>query len=105
MATFYLLPPRHFLGRCFAGYLQTVFPGLQWTSPTWPDLADTLATATAEHEDVYVVYREELPDGEGVERALADGFGAEAGDEVVEVRAGARPGELSVRRWRLDSPC
>ena len=102
MATFYLLPPRHFLGRCFAGYLQTVFPGLEWTGPSWSNLADTLATTTEAHADVYVVYREELPDGEEVGRALADGFGAETGDEVVEVRAGARPGDLSVRRWRLD---
>jgi hypothetical protein len=101
MATFYLLPPRHFLGRCFAGYLQSVFPGRQWTSRTWPDLADTLATATQAHDDVYVVYREELPDGEGVERALADGFGAEAGDEVIELHAAGRPDQLAVRRWRV----
>jgi hypothetical protein len=101
MAIFYLLPPRPFLGQHFAGYLRTLFPGLEWAGTTWTDLADTLAVAARLHEGVYVVYREELPDSEDVERALADGFGAEPGDEVVEVRAGARPGELAVHRWQL----
>jgi hypothetical protein len=101
MSVFYLLPPRPFLGQHFAGYLQTLFAGLEWPGSAWTDLAETLATTTRVHEGVYVVYREELPDGEDVARALADGFGAEPGDEVVELRAGVRPGELSVRRWRL----
>ncbi len=102
MSVFYLLPPRSYLGQCFAGYLETMFPGLEWSSAAWPDLADTLTTTTRARGEVYVVYREELPDGETVERALVDGFGAETGDEIVEVRAGARPGEVCTRRWRLD---
>lgn len=101
MALFYLLPPRPFLGACFARYLQALFPGLEWGGATWSELADTLATAARMHDGVYVVYREELPDGEDVDRALADGFGAEPGDELVEVRAGSRPGELRVHRRRL----
>jgi len=32
---------------------------------------------------------------------FADAFGAEAGDEVVEIHATGRPGELSARRWRM----
>ena len=30
MATFYVLPPRPFLGEWYAGYLRTCFPGLDW---------------------------------------------------------------------------
>jgi hypothetical protein len=101
MAVFYLLPPRPLLGQHFAGYLRALFPGLEWADPTWTELADTVASAARLHDGVYVVCREELPEGEDVERALADGYGAEPGDEVVEVSAGARPGELGVRRWRL----
>jgi hypothetical protein len=101
MSVFYLLPPRPFLGQCFARFLQALFPGLEWGDATWSELADTLATTTRAHGGVYVVYREELPDGEDVGRALTDGFGAEPGDEVVEVRAGSRAGELAVRRWRV----
>ena len=33
---------------------------------------------------------------------FGDGFGAEAGDEVVEVRAGPKSGELTARRYRLE---
>jgi hypothetical protein len=101
MSVFYLLPPRPFLGQCFARFLQAFFPGLEWGDATWSELADTLATTTRTQDGVYVVYREELPDGEDVGRALADGFGAEPGDEVIEVRAGSRAGELAVRRWRV----
>src|SRR5439155_572100 len=53
------------------------------------------------HDNVYVVYRDDLPPDEPPSRALADGFGAEPGDEVVEVRAGRSPGELTSRRWKV----
>ena len=42
--------------------------------------------------DAYLVFRDDLPDGERVARALADGYGAEDDDEVVEVRLGGRHG-------------
>jgi hypothetical protein len=103
VSVFYLLPPRPYLGRRFADYLQKLFPGLTFDSALWANLADGLTAAATCHKDVYVVYREELPEGEDPARALADGFGAEPGDEVIELRAADRPGELSVRRWRLDA--
>jgi hypothetical protein len=101
MSTFYLLPPRPHLGERFAGYLRNLFPGLEWSRSTWTELADIIGSAVARHPDVYVVYGEELPVGQDLTQVLADGFGAEAGDEVVEVRSGAKPGEVTTRRWRL----
>jgi hypothetical protein len=101
MSTFYLLPPRPYLGERFATYLQGLFPGLRWDSAVWPNLAEGLAAAATCHAGVYVVYREELPDGEDPAQALADGFGAEPDDEVIELRAADRPGEWAVRRWRV----
>ncbi len=101
MSTFYLLPPRPYLGEHFASYLQGIFPGLYWDRTIWSNLAEGLAAAATCHAGVYVVYREELPDGEDPACALADGFGAEPGDEVIELRPAGRPGELAVRRWRL----
>jgi hypothetical protein len=101
VSTFYLLPPRPYLGERFALYLQGLFPGLRWDSAVWTNLAEGLAAAATVHPGVYVVYREELPEGEDPARALADGFGAEPGDEVIELRAAERPGELAVRRWRV----
>ena len=47
--------------------------------------------------DVFLVPRDDLPDGEPVGAALAAGFGAEPGDRVVEV--GARTGP---RVWTLE---
>src|SRR4051812_485222 len=101
MSVFYLLPPRPLLGDRLADFLQAFFPGLDWDAERRLQLADVLGTAAQDHPDVYVVHREDLPSGEAVDRALAAGFGAEAGDEVVEVRPGARPGEMTTRRWRL----
>jgi hypothetical protein len=102
VSTFYLLPPRPIMGERFAAYLGTLFPGVDWSTRTWPELADLLGTTLARHADVFVVYREELPQGESPAQALRDGFGAETGDEVVEVRPGAKPGELTARRWLLE---
>lgn len=101
MSQFYLLPSRPELGERFAGYLRELFPGLEWPSNAWADLAEELGAVAARRPDVFVVYREELPEGEDPATALTDAFGAESGDEVVEILAGKRPGELHARRWRV----
>jgi hypothetical protein len=101
VSTFYLLPPRPVLGERLAGFLQSMLPGLDWDTAARADLAETVAAAASVHADVFVVYREDLPDGEPPARALADGFGAAPGDEVVEVRPGPRPGEMTARRWKV----
>jgi hypothetical protein len=101
MSTFYLLPPRPLLGQRFADYLQGLLPGLKWDQQIWPELAEVLAGAVARQADVFLVHREDLPAGADPARALVEGFGAEVGDEVIELHAGGRPGELSNRRWRI----
>jgi hypothetical protein len=101
MSIFYLLPPRPFLGDRVADFLQTLFPGLAWDSSMRTNLVEMLDAAVAERDGVYVVYREDLPREESPAQALKDGFGAEAGDEIVEIRLGGRPGEVISRRWRL----
>jgi hypothetical protein len=83
MATFYLLPPRACLDDALAGFLGKLLPGLPAPTGAWDRLAQSAAPA-----GVYLVTRDELPDGEPVAEALAAGFGAEAGDRVVEVPAG-----------------
>jgi hypothetical protein len=101
MSTFYVLPPRPHVGRSFAAFLQTWFPDLDWPRDAWADLAEALAAAAGDHPDVYVVYRDDLPEGEEPGRALADGFGAEEGDEVIEVVPGGGPAEVTARRWQV----
>ncbi len=101
MSTFYLLPPRALLGARFAEYLHTMFPGLEWSRSVWAELLEALSAAAGQNPDVYVVHRDDLPEGEEPAQALANGFGAEVGDEVIEVSAGAASGAMSARRWQL----
>jgi hypothetical protein len=103
MSIFYLMPPRPFLGDRFADFLQSLFPGLAWDSTSRTNLAELLGNAAGAREGIFVIYREDLPREESPVQALMDGFGAEAGDEVVEVRPGGRPGEIITRRWRIEA--
>ncbi len=101
MARIYLLPPRPLLGEHFANYLRGLFPGLDWDEEARINLAEGLEAAATCFPEVFVVYRDDLPEGESTYRALVDGFGAEEGDEIIEIRAGRRPGELIAQRWCL----
>ncbi len=101
VSTFYVLPPRPVLAERLAHCMNALLPGLDWTRLSAADVTDWLASAASQQPDVYVVHREDLPAGESMRQALRDGFGAEAGDEVVEVRGGPREGELTARRYRL----
>lgn len=100
MSTFYVLPSRPALGQRFADFLHQLFPGLHWSSASWTALAEAL-TAAAEQPDVYVIHRDDLSEDDDPAHALTDAFGANLGDEVVEVQLGAKPGELIATRWRL----
>ena len=100
MATFYLLPSRPLLGQRFGELLSSLFPGLNWGCGDWPDLAEALG-ANANRQDIFVIYREDLPDESPVSDSLTRDFGAEDGDAVVEVHAGASLHDLTVSRWAV----
>jgi hypothetical protein len=101
MSVFYVLPPRPVFGDRIAAFLQTLLPGLDWDAAARTGLADTMAQFAGSETDAYLVFRDDLPAGERIARALADGFGAEDDDEVVEVRVGSRTGEAAATRWRI----
>jgi hypothetical protein len=103
MACFYVLPPQSFLASCFSRYLESLLPGLDGSDSAGRHLAESLLESASTRTSSYLIHREELPAGEDLERALADGYGAEAGDEIVEVRAGSRAGEVSARRWQMSA--
>jgi hypothetical protein len=96
MSTFYVLPPRPFLGQQFAAFLQACFPGLSWDPAARAELAELLGATAQQQADVYVVFREDLAEQADVKQTLVEDFGAAAGDEVVEVGAGA------ARRWWVE---
>ena len=100
MSTFYVLPSRSLLGQRFAEFLATIFPGLDWQRAQWRDLAEVLGADVPQQSDIYVVYREDLTEGV-LDEALVRDYGAEPGDEVVEVALGGRLANLTTRRWRL----
>jgi hypothetical protein len=100
MSTFYLLPPRSFLAERLVERLTPWFPELAGGASSGREVVEAITTIL-HRADVYLLHREDLPAGEETARALVDGFGAEPGDEVIEVRAGGPAGEPVVRRWRL----
>jgi hypothetical protein len=96
MSTFYVLPPRPLLDDHIARALAAFFPALPDADRIGRELADRLVDDVTRSDDVFVVHREELPDGEPLAGVLCEAFGAEAGDRVIEVRPGARPNEARV---------
>ena len=91
MATFYLLPPRACLDDAIGGLLSKLLPGLPLPVDTWDTLTDRLASAGNWPDDVYLVPRDDLPDGQPAADALTAAFGAEPGDRVIEVGLNGGP--------------
>jgi hypothetical protein len=101
MSTFYILPRRPLVEETFAEYLKPLFPGLPRDAIRSSILTELLESGVLLQPDVFVVYREDLPAGEDIVRTLADGFGAEPGDEVIEVRLGSGRQEWTNESWRV----
>ena len=97
MATFYLLPPRACLEEAIGEFLAQLLPGLPLPAEVWDAVTDRLGSAACWPADVFLVPRDDLPDGEPVGGALAAAFGAEAGDRVVEVTPARGP--AGARSW------
>src|SRR5579872_860329 len=100
MATFYVMPSRLALGQRFGEFLSALFPGLYWQRTCWSDLAENVAAAAAVRPGVFIVFREDLADEDNPDHSLARDFGAEPGDEIIEVRAA----NLAVSRRFLAGP-
>src|SRR5262245_52867760 len=100
MATFYVMPSRSLLGQLFGEFLTTLFPGLVWSMDDWADLGEALGAAARICPDVYVLFAEDLAHENDVATCLVRDFGAEAGDQVVEVEA--RDEGADVRCWHVD---
>jgi hypothetical protein len=103
VSVFYVLPPRPLLGAHLANYLGGWLPGLDWDSETRENLTEALRAAATCHPDVYLIFREELPEGLATNEALMQEFGAEEGDVVIEVRAPGRAELPGTRRWNVRS--
>jgi hypothetical protein len=99
MATFYLLPPRQCLEQALGEVLARLLPGLPLPPDTWDVITERLGSAANWPAEVFLVPRDDLPEGEPVGEALASAFGAEPGDRVCEVSLARGP--AATRTWTL----
>lgn len=98
MSRFYLLPPRSVLADHLAYSLARFLPGLDCSLTERQRLVEVMLDAFPLPEEVFVLFRDELPEGAAPERILIEGYGAEPGDEVLEVQLGQPD-----RRWRISN--
>ena len=101
MSTFYLMPPRSMFADSLTQFLQSWLPGTQVPAHTGNEVAEALQSGLELRGNAYLVFREDLPDGDDPSAALRDGFGAEDGDRVVELRLSGRSGETVSRSWTV----
>ncbi len=95
MATFYVLPPREALEAAVSSLFARLLPGLPLPADSWGTLSEHLARAANWPDDVFLVPRDELPEGDPAE-ALAEGYGADAADRVIEVSLARGPRGVSL---------
>ena len=103
MATFYLLPPRSCLEDVFTSVLGRMLPGLPLPVDGWDLLLLNLAANSGWSRDLFLIPRDDLPEGEPLEESLRLHFGAEPGDRVVEVPLPrvAMEGPSATRSWMV----
>lgn len=101
MAVFYVLPSRPLLGECLARMLRPYVPGVSVSGEACSDLVESLVAGSPESDASYVIHKEDLPEGGDLNSSLRDGFGAEEGDQIVQVSIGSRDAEPRVEIWKL----
>jgi hypothetical protein len=88
VSTFYVLPARVDLAQQLRVALAGFLPGIDWTSLPDAELTDWLGGLAERQGEVYVVHREDLPAVMETAQTLAEAYGAEPGDVIIEVDAG-----------------
>ena len=101
MSTFYLMPPRPVFADSLAQFLQSWLPGLPVPADAGIEVTQMLQTGLELRENAFLVFREDMPNDADPTVILRDGFGAEDGDRVVELRLGGRFGEVLARSWTV----
>ncbi len=101
MAFFYLMPSRSTVGERFAVLLHEWFPGQAWDLQHPAELAERLAEGVQKRDDTFVVFQEDLADDLPIERVLQRDFGADVGDDVIDVRLGSHLLDTQSHHWRI----
>jgi hypothetical protein len=95
VAIFHILPTRSQFGLKCAEFLEHWLPGLTWDPLDHAALAEWMIAGPGYGPQTFVVFREELPEGVGLNETLRSDFGAQPGDAVVEKLADGN------RQWRI----
>lgn len=103
MATFYVLPPRECLEQAVAEFVGKLVPGLPVPAALCEQILTSVAESAGDAGGMYFIHREDLAGGP-VLADLADGFGAEPGDQVVEVGLAVAGRPANVRAWLFPTP-
>jgi hypothetical protein len=102
MATFYVLPPRECLEQALSQFCGQVLPGM----PVPVDLCEQFLTHWAnglsEMSESLCLHREDLPATGDMQTDLVEAFGAEVGDQVVEIAWSGGSAPAPVRTWTID---
>ena len=70
VATFYVLPPRPLFGQQVLQFLLNWFPGLKCDALTCGDLAETVKRTAGRLPGVFILFREDLPEGVEMQQSL-----------------------------------
>lgn len=97
MSTFYILPPRECLEQAVTSFLDRLIPGL----PVPERLCERIFENLGENPDAFLVHREELSGLAELSEDLAENFGAEPEDRIIEVGMPHGTHAAPVRIWTM----
>lgn len=97
MSTFFILPPRECLELAVTDFLDRLIPGL----PAPDGLCERILDALSDQRDLFIVHREDLTGSGELAEELAEGFGAEPRDRVVEVGMPVGSAPAPIRVWTV----
>jgi hypothetical protein len=99
VSTFYLLPPRESLEGLANEFASRLLPGLPVAEQFWERLLNELVDG----REIFILHREDLA-GEGdLASELTEEFGAEPGDQIIEVGSISLQRPSSVRVWQIQA--
>ncbi|MGL6076493.1 MAG: hypothetical protein ACRC8S_20250 [Fimbriiglobus sp.] len=87
MSTFLILPAREVMEHHLAAFVSGWLPGVPLPMDLWQTLVNEAVGLPGEHSTHFVIHRGELPGLGSVVEDLIAGYGAEPGDEILEVTA------------------
>jgi len=94
MARFYVLPPLEHVELALSRFFADWLPGLPLGPAAARRMLEVLVGEPADDSAAFIVHRDHLPGSGNLIADLTQGFGAEDGDEAIEIAWDGRRTEL-----------